>query len=340
MNAVSIWLLPLYLLYRAGWWIHFAWKKLAAPPLVETRAKVISIGGVEWGGSAKTTLAIELARYLIGKGKRVAVLSRGYGRSSAGVMEVDAGDPRAAEIFGDEPTLIAREVPGAAVWVGADRAESARAAEGAGAVDAIVLDDGLQVMSLRKDLDIVALDPDLTLRSPGWLRQLFLRTPLWMVRGARVRIYLGSTSPGQTPGVRGLRVGYRLQGMINLWTGDPVPLEAMHGATIVPFCGIARPDRFIETLQEGGLSVAGSMVFPDHHLYRPRDFDALTALAENQGATTLVTTTKDAIRFTPVLRSKGGNDTGRYRFLAARTELSWHPNRSMLEIELDSLWKS
>ncbi len=365
LNAVSIWFLPIYVLYRVGWWIHFAWKKLAGPPPAETRAKVISIGGVEWGGSAKTSLAIEVARYLTGKGRRVAVLSRGFRRSTSGVQRVNAAWPDAARRYGDEPVLISREVLPAAVWVCADRAEAARSAEAAESPDAIILDDGLNVTNLRKDLEIVALDPE-AFRPPVWLRDLYLRTPLRRAAQARIKIWLAppASSPALNKSRKGaaegdslagfsqrgtrppdeescLRAAYRLQRIADLSTGLPVAADVLRGTPVLAFCGIARPERFVETLRAAGLSVSEWVRFPDHHPYQAADIRRLLATAKRADIRTLLTTAKDAVRLEPLLNLfRGGASVDPCRFLVAHAELDWKPGRGVLEAELDSLWKS
>ena len=118
---------------------------------------VVSIGNVTVGGTGKTP-AVELAvQTLKGLGHRPAVVSRGYRRQSRGVQVVaDAASIRLeGEDAGDEPFLLARRLPGIPVVVGANRAEAVKVARDRFDVTAIVLDDGLQHRTLRKDLEIV-----------------------------------------------------------------------------------------------------------------------------------------------------------------------------------------
>lgn len=110
-------------------------------------AIVISVGGIAAGGSGKTPATIAVASALIGRGKRVAVLTRGYGRAGAGgvVNKLDA------EQFGDEPVLIKKRVPRAEVIVGKNRYDNAIHSE----AEVFVLDDGFQHLQLHRDIDIV-----------------------------------------------------------------------------------------------------------------------------------------------------------------------------------------
>ena len=89
---------------------------------------VISVGNLSTGGSGKTPFVILLGELLKARGVRFDVLSRGYGRTTRGVLLVDPGGlPRD---FGDEPLLIARRLQ-APVVVGEDRYEAGQLRRGA-----------------------------------------------------------------------------------------------------------------------------------------------------------------------------------------------------------------
>jgi tetraacyldisaccharide 4'-kinase len=119
---------------------------------------VISIGNLSAGGAGKTPAAIAITRFLLGRGYRVAVLTRGYGREGAGgmVRELDAAR------YGDEPVLIKKQLPKADVIVGANRYESAHESS----ADIYVLDDGFQHLQLHRDVDIV-----IDVRTPRFRRE-------------------------------------------------------------------------------------------------------------------------------------------------------------------------
>jgi tetraacyldisaccharide 4'-kinase len=108
---------------------------------------VISIGNIAAGGAGKTPCVIAVAKFLTGRGLRVCVLTRGYGRSGGG-GEVTTLD---AERFGDEPVLIRKSVPEATVIVGKNRYENGLRIN----CDVYLLDDGFQHLQLARDLDVV-----------------------------------------------------------------------------------------------------------------------------------------------------------------------------------------
>ena len=135
-------------LYRAG---VFRAKRLPKP--------VISVGNIAMGGAGKTPAVIAIARHLVARGYRVAVLTRGYGRSGAG-GRVDALD---AARFGDEPVLIRKSVPNVDVIVGKNRYENGLATS----CDVYLLDDGFQHLQLHRDVDVVIDAPRARWRREG-----------------------------------------------------------------------------------------------------------------------------------------------------------------------------
>ena len=158
---------------------------------------VISIGNLSVGGAGKTPFVIMLAELLRQAGVRVDVLSRGYGRTSSGVLVVDAGGD--ARRFGDEPLLIARRLPDVPVIVGESRYQAGLEAERRFQTDVHLLDDAFQHRRLARDFDIVLLSRrDLQDRL---LPSGLLREPLSSIARAGAVIW---SEPGDVPGAAGV----------------------------------------------------------------------------------------------------------------------------------------
>jgi tetraacyldisaccharide 4'-kinase len=106
---------------------------------------VISVGNIAMGGAGKTPAVIAIARHLADR--RVAILTRGYGRSGEGgeVVTLDAAR------YGDEPVLMKKHAPNAQVIVGSNRYENGSRVN----VDVYLLDDGFQHLQLARGLDLV-----------------------------------------------------------------------------------------------------------------------------------------------------------------------------------------
>jgi len=143
-------------LWRRRWYEDGRQRRLGRP--------VISIGNISMGGRGKTTLVAHVARLLVAAGERPAILSRGYARADRadGVVVVSDGHHLLADVDrgGDEPFMLARQLPGVAVLVSEDRVLAGRLAERAFGATVHLLDDGFQHLTLARDADIVIAAPE------------------------------------------------------------------------------------------------------------------------------------------------------------------------------------
>jgi tetraacyldisaccharide 4'-kinase len=247
------------------------------------RGPVVSIGNLSVGGSGKTPFVILLGELLKARGAKFDVLSRGYGRRSAGVMLVDPAG--SAEQFGDEPLLIARrlQVP---VIVGEQRYAAGLAAEEKFGPQLHLLDDGFQHRALARDFDIVLLTPEDARDS--MLPAGRLREPLRSLRRAHAVVLTSGASEESFP-LQGKQV-WRVRRSI---TPPPLPER------VVAFCGIARPQNFFHQLRAAGISPLAEAIYKDHHSYTSADVRELLKVREETGAAGFVTTEKDAINLGP-----------------------------------------
>jgi tetraacyldisaccharide 4'-kinase len=259
--------------------------------------RVLSVGNLSVGGAGKTPVVAFLADLLLREGAKVAILSRGHGRTEKNLVRVSGPPWPSAEGVGDEPLLLARRLPGVQVWVGANRVALARQARAAGATVAL-LDDGFQHRFLARDADLVVLDEAVGLGNGHPLPWGPLREPATALRRASVlwlRVASApapmSTLPLGIPRVRARHAPVDVTGP----DGVPAPLSRLAGARVVAFCGIARPSSFVRTLREAGAEVTGVHAFGDHHLFSKDELARLEAAATATRAQ-LWTTEKDAMR--------------------------------------------
>jgi len=267
------------------------------------RWPVISIGNLSVGGSGKTPLTIRLAELLNADGVAVAVLSRGYGRTSSATERVDPnGD---ADRFGDEPLLIARRT-GMPVFVSASRYQAGLLAEDGRAVPdgpsgppeahIHLLDDGFQHRQLARDVDIVVVhrsDFEQRLLPAGRLRE-----PLSAMRRADF-IALREEDSDLEPSLHQLKVKAPILWMRRSLT---IPAElARNAGKVIAFCGIARPDEFFSALIASDINVELALTFGDHHRYSLEDINRLKTAAAEAHAAAFVTTEKDAARLDPAM---------------------------------------
>jgi tetraacyldisaccharide 4'-kinase len=261
------------------------------------RRPVVSVGNLAVGGRAKTPTVARLARLLLEAGERPAILSRGYGRTSPedGVVVVSAPGGIRADLArsGDEPLMLARQVPGACVLVSSDRYLAGVIAEHHLGATVHLLDDGFQHLQLDRDVDIVVvaagdLSPGAQTLPFGRLREkadaLFAADAV-LALGEGVHLPDGFAAPVFTLRRSALRVA----------AGVPVDPPA----TVFAVAGIADPGRFVSELRDAGYVVAGTALFPDHHAFTRRDVGRIWSDAVSASAACVVTTEKDLVRLLP-----------------------------------------
>ncbi len=241
-------------------------------------------------------------------GRRVAILSRGYGREARGRFAVAPEDPQMDwRRIGDEPALLRRILPGVPMVIGADRVAAAREAVRRFGADTLLMDDGFQHRWLARDVDVVLLDalrpldnghllPRGLLREPP---QALLRAHLLVLTADRVPDDWQAAAARVAPWSRGVPVAGAVRvptAWRDLASGGHVPPEGLAGRRAVAFAGIASPHRFRDTVARLGLEVAAFIPFRDHHRYSPFDLGEVAAAARRHGAEIAVTTEKDAVR--------------------------------------------
>jgi len=261
-------------------------------------ARVLSVGNLTVGGSGKTPTALWLAEALLARGRRVAIVARGYRKTRPGVVVVGDGGGRAlaspAE-GGDEAAMLARRFAGPVV-TGERRAAAAALACARFGCDTIVLDDGFQHRALARDADLVCWAAD-DAAAARLLPAGTLREPLRGLARARAVLVVGEGAPPSTPpGLAVFRGRLVPQAVVapgagGRWT--TAPLGDLAGRVVVVVCGVARPERVAAALAAVGARVVRTLAFPDHHAYGPADVAPIAAAAA-EGR--LVTTEKDLVK--------------------------------------------
>ncbi|HEX7485109.1 MAG TPA: tetraacyldisaccharide 4'-kinase [Vicinamibacterales bacterium] len=281
---------------RRPGWRH----KLARP--------VVSVGNVAVGGSGKTPAVSHIARLLQNAGQRPAILTRGYARAlpSDGVTVVSDGQRLLADLdlAGDEPLMLARQLPTVPVLVSSDRYLAGRLAERHFGCTVHVLDDGFQHFQLERDLDLVLLSPE-DVERPVTLPSGRLREPLDAVRRASAVIVSDAddAQAAAVGGAVGVSTVFRLRRVLDrprlIDPAGRIVFPAA-GTRVLAVAGLARPERFFVALASEGWNVADHLVFRDHHRYTVADIDRIVAAMRAARAVMVLTTEKDLARMLPL----------------------------------------
>ncbi len=294
---------PWQWLYGGAHRLRHAWLGRRAKRLPRP---VVSVGNLCWGGGGKTPLVAAVAAHLRDAGKAVAILTRGYGSKGAGVRVLSRGEgpllgPRLA---GDEPVLLAGQLPGVSIVVCPNRHRAGRHAlhRLEPPPEIFLLDDGFSHLRLHRDLDLLvfpAADPFAGGRLPPGGR---LREPLASVRRAHAVLLTGAEddSAGDELAAALRPYGFTGPGFASRTVTEPPRLVGegrIHRAKrAIVVSGIARPEPFLEAVRGFGFEVVEHLAFPDHHPYPPASVEKILGAYMRHGAELVVTTGKDRVK--------------------------------------------
>jgi len=243
-------------------------------------APVICIGAASLGGAGKTPFALMLCEKLKTRGRNAHFATRGYGGAREGPLRVN--ETHSAGDVGDEALLLASAAP---AFVAKNRLAGVRAA--AADADLVIMDDGFQNPTVRKNYSILLLsgsDIGASVFPAGPMRE-----PLSRAIGRADAIVV--TDDGKVANID--KPVFRATTRIS---ESPAPQR------VIAFSGIANPARFFKSLDEAGLTLVERIAFSDHHMYSPADLSTLKARAAKENAA-LITTEKDLVRLSPEMRS-------------------------------------
>lgn len=259
--------------------------------------RVISVGNLNVGGTGKTPAVLYLAETLLRAGRKVGILTRGYGRTAKEPITFTGAEPLPpVEEAGDEPLLLAKRCSQARLLVGADRRGLARRARDDFGLDVVLLDDGFQHRKLARDEDIVVVDEAAGFGNGWMLPRGPLREPLSALSRATLFWIRTATNPIALPPLPAPQVRTRYGP--TAWVdpeGATHPPETLEGAPVLALAGLARPGGFLRTLRQLGTDVRDAALFADHHRFTAKELRDVEAQAAKLGAQ-VVTTEKDAVR--------------------------------------------
>ncbi len=290
------------LAYDRGWLHSYA---LSYP--------VISVGNVTAGGTGKTPVVAFLTTWLVSRGLRPTILTRGYGAKIDLSQSYPVSDGQklllSQEEAGDEATYLALNLKKIPVWIGANRVQSGRLAANHSDTNIFILDDGFQHRRLKRDVDLVLVD---ALNPWGWdavLPRGLLREPKVGVNRADAILISRSDQviPAElekltheisklAPTLPIIYLTHAPTQVYDLGNSKEISLESLQGKGISLFCGLGNPEGFFRTAAELGIQILDEISFPDHYIYQEEDIEKLVTKAKNQGAEALLTTEKDGVK--------------------------------------------
>ena len=285
---------------------------------------VVVVGNLTVGGTGKTPVVEMFARALRDRGRKVAILSRGYKSKAPPLWRRwwnDFSDrtpdpPRIvsdgsrvlldSELAGDEPFMLAKNLPGVVVLVDKDRVKAGAYAIKRFGCDTLVLDDGFQYLPLKGRLNLLLVDKTNPFGNGFLLPRGILREPVKHLKRASY-VFLTKSNGRRdeelenvirhfNPEAEIIECAHRPQYLQRVGSAERRPIEDLKGRRIAAFSGIATPESFERFLREGGAQLVHVRRFLDHYRFTSDDLAEIFAEAQRTGAEFIVTTEKDAVR--------------------------------------------
>jgi len=271
---------------------------------------IISVGNLTVGGTGKTPLTELIIRHLE-KHKLIALLSRGYGRKTKGVIIASSSDDY--NNIGDEPMQIKTKFKNIIVAVAEKRRDGIESLlKLTHSPQVILLDDAFQHRYLNPGLSIVVMDYYRPIWKDFCLPAGNLREPKKGLNRANLVVVNKCPSDLSKLGALHIQKKLRISNpeilfFTTIHYGEPVPLIPQTtsflnhlnetGKTLVAMAGIGNPQPFFNMAKKFNVPLT-TLKFPDHHDFTSSDIRKMEALyyGEKKTESIMLTTEKDAIR--------------------------------------------
>jgi tetraacyldisaccharide 4'-kinase len=299
----------LVLSWGYGLGLNLRWALQEFRTRVSVACPVVSVGNMTVGGTGKTPIVTWVAEFLTRYGIKVAVVSHGYGEGEGGsfvLLKDQEPSVEIAAVAGDEAVLLSHILSGVPVASGRKKATVLLRTWRKLGPDIIIIDDGFQSISIRRDLDIVAVDATNPWGSGHLLPRGRLREKRENLSRADIVVVTRCNQCGDISGLLKeintltsapvVKAEHVIRGVRKLDTRMQAELKTLNCASVYAFSAIANPASFERTLRDVGASLAGVSRFPDHHFFSAEDLAEVENEAVFTRAKFLVTTEKDAMR--------------------------------------------
>jgi tetraacyldisaccharide 4'-kinase len=277
------------LFYGLGLFFHQRFYQTGVLKRKAFQKSVISVGNITWGGTGKTPLVEYIARFYINRGNVPLILSRGYGR--------------------DETRVLAKQLPEAQVAIGKDRYQAAQAALAQKPADVIILDDGFQHWSIKRDLDVITINVLNPFGNFSLIPRGILREPLSALKRASL-VVLTDVNLASRKELEGLKTKIRSyapkvefveayrEALYFYRPGNRERIQPVRlaGERVTTFSGIGTPRSFQMLLNQTGLKTVRNFEFSDHHPFKEKELKEILEAKEASKSGEIVTTEKDFYR--------------------------------------------
>lgn len=293
---------------------------------------VVVVGNLTVGGTGKTPIVEKFARTLTERGRKVAILSRGYKSKKEPLLKKfwrklthgEETPPKIvsdgktvllnSEVAGDEPYMLAKNLPGVVVLCDKNRVKAGSFAIRRYGCDTLILDDGFQYLPLKGRLNLLLVDKTNPFGNQHLLPRGILREPIRHL--SRASYIFITKSDGvrddallelireHNPKAEIIECSHQPQFLQSIEDGERHSLDILKGSRIAAFSGIASPESFENMLSSFGAGIVYNRRFLDHHRFTRSEIKHLYDHAFEAGLDMIVTTEKDAVRLFEDIKPK------------------------------------
>ncbi|MBR1374806.1 MAG: tetraacyldisaccharide 4'-kinase [Cardiobacteriaceae bacterium] len=299
LNLISLLLFPLSLIFLLI--IILRRKYIKAEKLIRP-AKIIVVGNITVGGNGKTPTIIALCEKLSQEGKKIAVISRGYGGKNNKTKNqevIEIYDNSSAEIVGDEAILLQNKLAHLDIKIAVAR-KRIKAANYLLAkypdIEIIISDDGLQHYYLPRDFELILIAPDLLFGNNLLLPAGPLREPKSRINQAQaIATFQDTKISGLKPEIKQFNLTTHIGNLYRLTDNKSVKKEELEDKKIILISSIARPERILNSLEKVQIEVNKTLFFPDHeNLSSDKNLSTISNASNNFDY--IILTEKDAVK--------------------------------------------
>ena len=264
-NFLSICLLPLCLIT-----IIFNIFKTYIISGFRSNIPIICVGNIFIGGTGKTPLSIYIYNLLKRKKYRPAIVRKYY---NSHIDEINFTKSKVGQFFYDKKRTLS-----------ISKAESKKN-------NVIIMDDGLQDVSVIKDLNIICFNSSDLIGNGFVLPAGPLREKLKNVNNCQIAVINGKRNIAFEKKLKSISNNIEIYQSKYIIKNS----KKFRGKKILAFAGIGNPRNFFNLLKDNGFKVKQEISFPDHYNYSKEEIENLISKAKEEGLT-LLTTEKDFFR--------------------------------------------
>ena len=285
-------------------------------PSYRLKTPVISVGNITWGGTGKTPLVLYITKFLLEKGLKVNILTRGYGGKLSKTFGVVDPDALPGEV-GDEPLFLRRSITSknCQIIVGRDRYETSQLAQKLFNPDIFLLDDGFGNLNLKRNLDIVVIDALNPFGNGYLIPGGMLREPLDYLK--RADVFLINRYDYITPYELNVietrlsalskpvfKVSPIFTGIYGINDDIPIPVDGFKYRDVIVVSGIGSPLSLDKMLLRQKFHIRDRLIYRDHYPYTVRDKEEIINRQRKSGGGCVLTTKKDWVKLYPLFKDE------------------------------------